>query len=322
MNSLALAVDFGGTNIRVALLDRQANISHRHSVPTLAHLGRDAVLERLIGALEHAITSEDRSDIVGIGASLASPTDPETGTMHGPPNLPGWHGFSPKKALEDRFLLPVAAANDATLAALAEQRYGAGRGHRHVIYMTVSTGIGGGIVIDGKLYTGSRGFAGEIGHVTVDRGGPRCNCGNTGCLEVMASGTAVARMARERLAGGESSVLVERSEGDLDRVDARMVAQAAREGDRLAVAVMSEASANLGIGIVGILHTFDPDVIVIGGGMTENFDIMLPVIRQEVGRRVMSHFGGDERLVMSELGDDVSLVGAAALAFSTHGGEA
>ena len=321
MRRFALATDFGGTNIRAALLDRQASISHRHSTPTLAHLGREAVLKRLLVALEQAAGSADRSTLVGIGVSLASPTDPETGVMYAPPNLPGWDGFSPKEVLEETFSLPVAAANDATLAALAEQRYGAAKGYRNVIYITISTGVGGGIVIDGKLYAGSRGFAGEIGHVTIDQSGPPCNCGNSGCLEVMASGTAVARMARERLANGEASILLDQSGGDVDIVDARMVAEAARSGDEVAGAVMLEASSNLGVGIVGLLHTFDPDIIVIGGGMSENLDIMLPGINEEVNRRSMSHFRGKFRLAKSELGDDVSLVGAAALAFSKFGAD-
>ena len=320
MKTHALAADLGGTNTRVALLDKDGRMSHRRSFPTVASQGRDAVMERLADGLERAIAQVDRSSVVGVGVSVASPTDPETAVMYDPPNLPGWDGFSPKPVLEDRMSLKVAVANDATLGALAEHRYGAGRGHRHMVYITVSTGIGGGVVLDGELYTGSRGFAGEVGHITIDRNGPQCNCGNLGCLEVMASGTAVARMARERLSSGESSVLLDAAGGDLGKVDAPMVAEGAKSGDALAQSIMDEVSTNLGIGIVSLIHVFDPDVIVIGGGMSQNLDMMLPGIARVIDQRAMSQHRGRMPVVRSRLGDDVSLMGAAALAFKAYGG--
>ena len=239
MKTHALAADLGGTNIRVALLDREGRISHRYSTPTLAHLGRDAVLERFLAAIDQVRASGDLASVAGIGVSVASPVDPDSGVMHDPPNLPGWDGFSAKPTLEETFSLDVAIANDATVAALAEHRYGSGRGYRHMIYITLSTGIGGGVVIDGRLYTGARGYAGGIGHITIDRNGPPCNCGNLGCLEAMSSGTAVARMARERLASGAGGMLLEMAGGP-DSVDAKMVAEAAFSGDRTAQAIMAE----------------------------------------------------------------------------------
>ena len=318
MTQYALVADLGGTQLRVALVDGDGNISQRHATPTLAHQGRDDVVNRFIASLDQVATSADRRDIVGIGVSIAGPTDPETGTMYDPPNLPGWHGFSAKPILEERLSLKAWFANDATLGALAEFAYGAGRGYKHMIYMTVSTGIGGGIVIDGKLYNGGRGFAGELGHMTIDRDGPKCNCGNTGCLEILASGTAVAVMARERLVASESSALQSLSGGDLSEVDARMVAEAANSGDSLSRAVMQEAATNLGIGIVSLLHIFDPEIIVIGGGMSQNFQLLLPGITEQIDRRAMAQYKGRMPVVKSELGDDVSLLGAAALAFDAH----
>ena len=318
MKEYALVADLGGTNIRTALLDREGRMSRRHSTPTLAQDGRDNVMMRLLGALEHVSSFAEADSIVGVGLSVASPTDPATGAMYGPPNLPGWDGYSPKPLLEERFSLRATVVNDATVAALAEYRYGAGRGHRHIIYMTVSTGIGGGVVVDGKLYTGSRGFAGEIGHITIDCNGPPCRCGNVGCLEAMCSGTAVARIARERLASCESSALLNRVEGDLDKVDALMVADAARSGDATAQAIMAEVTASLGTGIVSLLHAFDPDIIVIGGGMSLDLDMMLPGISRQIDLRAMAHHRGRLPVVRSQLGDDVSLLGTAALAFAAH----
>ena len=315
MTQHALSADLGGTQIRVALVDRNGRVSARRATPTLAHQGREDVLARFMAAVDAVASGIAPSSLVGVGVCMPGPIDPDSGVLFNPPNLPGWDGFSLKPILENRLALKVWVGNDATLAALAEHVYGAGRGYKHLVYMTLSTGIGGGIIVDGKLYTGHRGFAGEVGHITIDRNGPQCNCGNVGCLEAMASGTAVARMARERLAGGAPRVLRELAGGDLDKVDARMVAEAAASGDALAQAIMEEVGTNLGIGIVSLLHAFDPEVIVIGGGMSASLDLFLPGITGEIERHAMVQQGGRVPVVKSELGDDVSLLGAAALAF-------
>ena len=318
MRQYALTADLGGTQIRVALVDRDGGIPNRYAAPTLAHLGRDEVVNRLVAALERVASVARPESLVGIGVSLAGPTDPETGVMYNPPNLPGWDGFSLKPVLEDRLSLRASLANDATLAALGEHVYGAWRGYSHLVYMTISTGIGGGIIVDGKLYTGHRGFAGEVGHITIDRNGPQCNCGNVGCLEALASGTAVARMAQERLAGGAASLLPEMAGGDPKQVDARMVAEAAASGDALAQAIMGEVATSLGIGIVSLLHAFDPEVIVIGGGMSASLDLLLPGIAREIESHAMVQQRGKMPVVRSELGDNAGLLGAAALAFGAY----
>ena len=241
--------------------------------------------------------------------------------MYNPPNLrgEGWHLFSPKAYLQDRLGLPVSLANDATLGAMGEHAFGAGRGSDNMIYLTLSTGIGGGVIVNGELYTGHKGFAGEIGHITIDKNGPTCNCGNVGCLEAMASGTAVARMAHERLSAGEASSLLGAAGGDASAVDARMVADAAKAGDALAQSLMQEVAKNLGVGIVSLMHVFDPELIVIGGGMSQNLDMLVPEIDMEIQRHAMAHLKDRRPVVKSELADDVSLLGAAALVFSDHG---
>ena len=318
MKTHALAMDMGGTNIRAALVDRDGRISERRSIQTRAHLGRDSVLERLLSELEGVSGSMELASLVGLGASVASPVDTVIGVLHSPPNLPGWDGYSIGPVLEERLSLTATVVNDANAAALAEHSYGAGRGYRNMVYLTVSTGIGGGIVVDGELYGGARGFAGEIGHMTIDRNGPTCNCGNVGCLEVLASGTAAARMARERLASGEQSAMLELAGGDPAKVDARTVAEAATSGDAVARAVMDEVSTNLGVGIVSLVHILDPDVIVIGGGMSQNLDMLLPGIERENERHALPHQRGRAPVVKAELGDDGGLLGAAAAAFAAY----
>ncbi|MCY4579326.1 MAG: ROK family protein [Chloroflexi bacterium] len=316
MADYALVADVGGTQTRVALVDPAGSITARHSTATLAHEGRDAVMERLAGALQH-VASTQPTDIKGIGLSLASPVEPGTGVMYNPPNLgPEWNLYTPVPLLQERLSLPVVAENDATLGALGEHAFGAGRGSSNMVYMTVSTGIGGGVIINDRLYTGTSGFGGEIGHMTIDQNGPLDNCGNIGCLEALASGTALARMAQERLRAGESSLILELAGGSVDDADARMVVQAARQGDPLARSLVQDIARSLASGVITLMHIFDPQLIVIGGGLGQNLDMFMPTIQSEVKRRAMAHFQGAVPVAKSQLGDDVSLLGAAALIFS------
>ena len=316
MTEYALVADVGGTQTRVALVDAHGDIAVRHSTETLASEGRDAVMNRLSAALEH-VASVQPSAISGVGLSLASPVEPGTGVMHNPPNLgPEWHLYTPIPFLRERLSLPVVAENDATLGALGEHAFGAGRGSANMIYMTVSTGIGGGVIINDRLYTGSNGFGAEIGHMTIDRNGPVDNCGNIGCLEALASGTALARMARDRQRAGESSAILELAGNDIEAIDARAVVQAARQGDAVAESLMREVALSLASGIITLMHIFDPQLIVIGGGLGQNLDMFMPTIESEVKSRAMAHFQGAVPVAKSQLGDDVSLLGAAALVFS------
>ena len=315
MTEYALVADVGGTRTRVALVDATGAIVVRHSAETLAREGREAVMNRLAEALEH-VASERRTEIKGVGLSLASPVEPGTGVMYNPPNLGReWHLFTPIPILRERLSLPVYAENDATLGALGEHAFGAGRGCDNMVYMTVSTGIGGGVIIGGNLYTGTNGFGGEIGHMTIDQNGPLDNCGNVGCLEALASGTALARMAQERIGAGESSVMLEFAGGNIEAVDARIVVQAAQQDDALAQSLMQEVGRSLASGIITLMHIFDPQLIVIGGGLGQNLDMFMPTIESEVKRRAMAHFQGAVPVAKSQLGDDVSLLGAAALVF-------
>ena len=190
-------------------------------------------LSGIASIIEVLITRTGDRRVVGIGASLAGPVDPVTGTLYAPPNLPGWDGFSPGAELAPRFGLPVWAANDATLGAVGEHAYGAGRGMDNLVYLTVSTGIGGGVIADGEPLMGARGYAAELGHMVIDRNGPPCSCGGRGCLESLASGTSTARFAREGLARGEGSLLTEMAGGDPSRVTSALVMDAAVRAIRL-----------------------------------------------------------------------------------------
>lgn len=321
MTQYALVSDVGGTQMRVALVDRDSRIVHRNVIPTSASDGRDAVLERFIALLKDMESRAESGSVAGIGVCMPGPIDPVTGVLYNPPNLPGWDGFSLKTTLQAEFPLPVSVGNDANLAALAEHKFGAGRGHKNLVYLTVSTGIGGGIIIDDRLYAGSKGFAAEIGHMTIDQHGAVAPNGVVGSLEYLASGTAVGRIARERLAAGEESDLLGRADGNIENVNARLVSEAALAGDSLAQSVMTEVSRSLGIGIVNVLHIFDPEIIIIGGGMANSLDQLLPGINWAIDNHAMENFRGRRPVVKSEFGDDSGLLGAAALVFVESRGE-
>jgi glucokinase len=195
---------------------------------------------------------------------------------------------------------------------LGEHRFGAGRGYTHIIYITVSTGIGGGIIIDGKPFLGATGLAAEIGHMTIDPDGPRCGCSNFGCLEAMASGSAIARMAIEELSGGKPSAIPSLVGDDLNKVTAQIVEKAAQGGDPLAKEIMERAGASLGIGVVNLLHLFDPQLVIIGGGVSKAGELLLEPVRRVIAERAIPDFKHRARIVPSALGDDSVLYGAVA----------
>lgn len=312
----AIALDLGGTQIRCALVDGQGRILARMSVLTQAEEGLEAVLARLEGAIRWALKEAPGEGPVAIGVAVPGPVDPRRGTVRFAPNLPGWLDIPLQEILEEAIRLPLYVGNDANLAALAEERFGAGRGREDIIYLTLSTGIGGGVISGGKLVLGSHGLACEPGHMVLEPKGPRCGCGKRGCLEALASGRAIAREARKALAKGEPSLLPELVGGDPQRVDARIVAEAARQGDALAQTIYQRAGFYVGLGIVNLMHLFNPEVAILGGGVSRAGELLFSSIRQTVVERAHPSFQEDFAIVRSELGDDVGLLGAAAWAFS------
>lgn len=313
----ALALDLGGSRCRVALVRRDGSLDRKETFPTPR--SPSGGLRRLTEAVRSLLAAAGRDGVRGLGVGVAGPVERRTGTLRHPPNLPEWDGVSLKQAWGKEFGLPVYVGNDANLAAWGEYRYGAGRGADHIVYLTLSTGIGGGVVIGGRLLEGALGYAGELGHITIDRRGPRCTCGNVGCFEALASGTAIARRARRRLAGGAPSRLRELAKGEPERIDAALVARAAREGDPVAHAVLEEAARAVGAGIVGLVHVFNPQRVIIGGGVGRAWPLLKPVVEDYVRRYAMPPFREGLSLVPSALGDDAGLLGAAALVFEGQG---
>lgn len=307
MSDRIIAVDFGGTQIRAALFDDDARIIAQTAQATRASEGADVVFARLAASVREICG--DWSRVRGIGVGAPGPLDPWRGVILFAPNLPGMNDFPLQARLEKEFSVPAFIGNDANLAALAEHRYGAGRGHKDMIYMTISTGIGGGIIADGKLFLGARGFAGEVGHQTLEANGPICNCGNVGCLEALASGPAIVRAAREAIAQGRESQLRALSE-----ISGAAVTRAAREGDALAVEILQRAGRYIGIGIVNLVHLFDMQLFVLGGSVALHaWDYLYPAMRRAVEQHAMPSMREGVRIVQAQLGDEVGLYGAMAL---------
>lgn len=313
------AVDLGGTRMRGALITEGGDVLMRDAVPTQASRGEPAAMRRLAGLMHRMKGASDGVDVVGIGMALAGPVDPVAGTVHNPPNLPTWDGTSPTRDLAANAGLPAWVHNDASLAALGEYVYGMGRHTRSLVMVTVGTGVGGGMVLDGRLYGGARGFAGEIGHMVVEPSGPPCPCGGCGCLEIMASGTALGRMARERLEAGEESIVRTMVRGDVSRVRAETLVRAEGRGDALAGEVLRTGGHYLGVGVASLRSLLDPELIVIGGGVASNVHIFYPAMAAAARAHGMRGDKSALPVTPTALGDDAGLLGAAALAWGELG---
>jgi glucokinase len=321
MTTTVLAIDIGATRVRVAVIDQDGSIIWRDSMLTLAKNGPAATLERISAAMLRAIACTQGSPVTAIGIGAPGPLDPWEGIIYNPPNLPGWDALPLKRILQDQFGLPVHLGNDANLAGLGEHRYGAGRGVQDMVYLTISTGIGGGIISRGRLLLGGDGLAGEIGHTSVEANGPRCNCGNLGCLEVMAAGPAIARHGAAAIRRGASPDIAIRAGDNPGAVTAEMVVAAALSGDAAARSIVERAGFYVGVGVVNLVHTLNPRLIVIGGGVALGAgDLLLDSVRATVAARAMPPFRRDLRILPASLGDDAGLLGALALALS--GGDA
>ena len=301
-----VSVDLGGTRLRAACLDEELKILKRRETLTRAADGKDAVLGRM-QALIAEVWPQDLP-VTGIGISSPGPLDPQRGVVLAPPNLPDWQQVPLAALLEAHFAVPVRLGKDANLALLAEVALGAARGCRNALYMTLSTGIGGGVLSDGNLLLGHRGLAMEIGSTMLLVNGRATR------LEAEASGPALADQARRRIAAGEATLLRTMAGGELTRVDAALVGQAARQGDPLALELVRRAGSLIGLGLTSLLHLLNPEIVVIGGGMSQIGEVLLQPLRETIDRHVIYEgFTRDLRIEMAQLGQDVSLVGAAAL---------
>jgi glucokinase len=314
-----IGVDLGGTNIVAGALslDGARHLAMR-SIPTNSALGDEAVAERIVGLVQEVIlntmeeTGAARKDFVGVGVGAPGPLDRERGIVIVAPNL-GWSNFPLRDRIQDRLGLPTTLDNDANCATFGEWWQGAGRGSRNMIGLTIGTGIGGGIILEGQLYHGASDVAGEIGHTTLDVNGRHCKCGNYGCLEAYASGPAIATRAREVMVREEGeSVIPTMVNGKFDQITAQTVYDAAKAGDQVAQEIVRDTARYLGAGIANLLNIFNPDTVVIAGGVTAAGEALFDPLHREVRRRAFRPAVHAVRIVPGELPGSAGVVGAVA----------
>jgi glucokinase len=309
-DAYVVGLDLGGTKILSLCVTADLEIVGRDQRPTDAERGPEAVIDSMV---ESALAAAAGRPLIAVGVSAPGPSNPFLGIVTTPPNLPGWLNVPLASLIAEKMKLPALIENDANAGALAEHRLGAGRGTRNMILLAAGTGIGGGLILDGRLYHGATGGAGEVGHMQLDLEGRQCTCGRRGCLEAQASGWALEEMAKE-LATAEPQGLVARIAAQHGvEPDARILDLAAEQGDAAAYAVLERAGTFLGDGLTNLVNIFNPEVIAFGGSLRKSdvyFQTALKVVEREAFRQ---HFA-DVRIVEAELGDEAPAMGAAIIA--------
>ncbi|MCZ2258503.1 ROK family protein [Sporosarcina sp. G11-34] len=307
-----VGVDLGGTKIATALHDHKGKVLHRVEYQTTKLKNAEEVINCLVDSVK-----EVRGDYPILGVGVASPgaVDTERGIILNGTNLPGWSNIPLQQVMESKLELPVQVVNDANAAAWGEYYAGAGRRSKTMVYVTISTGIGSGIVLDGKLVIGSNGFAGELGHTSIGQDGPQCSCGQIGCWEAYASGTSMARFAAEA-AEENATLMTELAEMDGTSIGAKHLFEAAALFDKVACEVVDEVTDYVALGLKNIVHTFNPDCIVIGGGVSSAGDDLFTPVFEKTRKLVMKPYRDTFRIVPALLGKDVGVIGAATLCFA------
>ncbi|WP_310463331.1 ROK family protein [Sphaerotilus sp.] len=308
MNPLAIGIDLGGTQVRAALVGADGTLLARAATRTDAAGGPRAVVQQIGQLVAEVTAGVDPDALAGVGVCSPGPLDGSAGVVLGIPTLPGWVDVPIVAWLTEALRLPVVLENDGVGAAIGEWRFGAGHGLSDFVYVTVSTGIGGGVIADGRVLRGRRQLAGHIGHMTTAPQGETCSCGNRGCWEAQASGTALGTLARRRAARTPSSTLAAHGAA----LEAPQVFAAARAGDTVALDLVAHEAAELGVGIVNLLHLYSPERVVLGGGVSSGFDLLHPDIKRHIRSWALPPFR-DVPVVAAALGQNSGVVGAACL---------
>jgi len=312
-----MGIDLGGTKIAICIMDSEGNIKDKLILPTQAQDGPKGVIRRIIDGCLILLEREKYAlqDITAVGVAAPGPIDFKRGITKKLPNLPGWKDIPLLDIIKDKFKLPVFLENDANAAALAESLYGTGRGVDNLVYITISTGIGAGVIANGSLLRGAQGNAAEIGHMTINFDGPRCGCGNKGCWEAYASGTALARFAREGIASGRKTLITNLSEGQV--VKAEHVFSAAKLGDEFARELILKEGFYLGVGLANVVNAYNPSLIALGGGVTGEWDVFYDQMMKVMRERAFEANVDKLKVVKASLGAEAGMIGAAAVALNS-----
>ena len=313
----AIAIDIGGTNVKAGVLNRGGQIVASARALTEERKGGEQLMEKLVGLAQSLIAEAGvpLDEYAGIG--VGTPGLPKGGViMSCPGKIPGWEGMRVCERLTEAAGLPALMDNDVKVIALGEGWMGAARGERHFVSLALGTGVGGGIIVDGKVYQGEHGVSARLGHVVVEPNGKLCMCGNRGCLEAYASARSIAACAIDHVMRGCRTIMLDLAGGDIGKIEAKTVFEAAAQGDTVAAEVVQKTACYLAVAVVTIMHAMNPKCVVIGGGVAEAGDLLLEPIRRIVRQQAWLGPGETVDIRQSTLGDDAGLYGGAALAFA------
>ncbi len=314
-----IGVDIGGTKIATGLITRDGKLKKKVVLPTLSKKGLKVSLQQVYDSIDELLTLSKvkMKDIEGIGVCAPGPLDPIKGIVHNPPNLKGWKEVPLTKLIRNKFKKKTRLENDANAAGMAELIWGAAKGYKHVFYVTVSTGIGTAVIIDGRIYHGKNGMAGEGGHATINYDGKQevCGCGNIGCIEALASGPSTARRLKKKLKKNPAlkSSIMDMADGELEDITMVMVGEAAREGDHLALETIKEQGKLIGTWLGSMISLLDPEVIVIGGGVSLLGNLIIKEIKKEIPPHTINIFSKKTPVLQAKLKRDVGIFGAASV---------
>jgi len=317
---IAIGVDLGGTNMRGILVDAKGVIINQLKCRSQVKRGKEIAINKLLDLIQKLIAqSVSLGHLIGIGVGAPGPLDVKKGIIHFAPNLPGWKEVYLKKILKEKFNMKVVLENDANAAAWGERCFGAGKGINNLVCFTLGTGIGGGIIIDGKIYHGNNFVSAEFGHMTVNKDGPLCNCGNRGCLEAYSSATGIRNRIKDKIKKGITSQFFTNIDNYLNEsVSLKSIFETARMGDDLTKNIVEDAITYLGIAMANIANLLNPEMIIVTGGISrEGENLMIP-LKKVVKKRTLSSNYQFLKIVTGELGDFAGALGAAALLFSSH----
>ncbi len=317
----AIGVDLGGTNIAAGIVDSTGKVLLREKIPTMVALGGNTVLSRLalvITLLFKKASPSVKNKIKGIGVGIPGMVEHEKGIVHEPPNIPALNGVNVKKFIQQRFKKPAFIANDANAHALGEHTFGAGKGTRNMVCITLGTGLGGGIILNGKLFTGSFETAGELGHIVIRKEGIPCNCGNRGCVEAYVGANFIAERARKAIKAGTKSSVTKLVNGDLSLITPHLLEKAARKGDRYALQLWTEIGKEIGTAIVSIANILGPEKVVVGGGVSRAGSILFKPMIKEFKKRSYRYLRTRVKIVPAKLRDDAGILGSSSLVFKQN----
>ncbi|MBM4170138.1 MAG: ROK family protein [Ignavibacteria bacterium] len=310
--SVAIGVDLGGTSVKSGLVTVTGEILYQNKLPARASEGPKAVLSQIEASIKDCLSHADKKEIKGIGIGSPGIVDNE-GMVKSPPNLADWDAIPLGREVEKSFEFPVFVENDANAAAIAESKFGAGRNHPDFLFVIWGTGVGGGVILNRKIYRGPSGGAGEIGHISVNFEGPLCNCGSRGCVEAYVGQRYLSHRTAEKLRAGEKSIIVELVSGDFNKIEPLIISQAAERGDLLANHVLTEAATLLGVAIGSAMNLMDLRVSIIGGGVSAAGNGTMNNIKHSVQRHVLKPLRADIQVIRAELGNNAGMLGAAGL---------